>query len=152
MKTTLFALFLAIPLAVFGQGKDAFDACQVLTQADAEKALGKAVAVPELPKGKKPVVSATCTWMAGDDSVSAQFMGGKTDAEVKKAFDEMRLQYQTKPVMLASGMEGFWSAKTGKFYALKGRTAVIVGLGSPRLNERDADKSRNLAIALLEKM
>ena len=151
MMKTLIALILAVPLVVFGQGRDAFDACQVLTQADAEKALGKAVAVPELPKGKKPVVSATCTWMAGEDSVSAQFIGGKTDAEVKKAFDEMRLQYQTKPVMM-SGMEGFWSAKTGKFYALKGRTAVIVGLGSPKLNERDAEKTRNLAISLLAKM
>jgi hypothetical protein len=148
MKKTLIAFLLALPLAAFAQGKDAFDACQVLTQADAEKALGKAVAVPELPKGKKPVASATCTWMAGEDSVSAQFIGGKTDADVKKAFDEMRLQYQTKPVMM-TGMEGFWSAKTGKFYALKGRTAVIVGLGSPKLNERDADKSRKLAESLL---
>jgi hypothetical protein len=151
MKNALIALILALPLSAFGQGKDAFDACQVLTQADAEKALGKAVAVPELPKGKKPVVSATCTWMAGEDSVSAQFIGAKTDAEAKKAFDEMRLQFQTKPVMM-SGMEGFWGGKTGKFYALKGRTAVIVGLGSPRLNERDADKTRKLAEALLAKM
>jgi hypothetical protein len=151
MKKILLALVLVLPFAASGQGKDAFDACQVLTQADAEKALGKAVAVPEIPKGKKPVASATCTWMAGEDSVSAQFIGGKTDADVKKAFDEMRLQYQTKPMML-SGMEGFWSARTGKFYALKGRTAVIVGLGSPRLNERDVEKSRNLAVSLLNKM
>ena len=151
MKKTLIALFLALPMAAFGQSKDAFDACLVLTQADAENALAKPVAVPELPKGKKYVPSATCTWMAGEDSVSAQFMGGKTDAEVKKSFDEMRLQYQTKPVMM-SGMEGFWSAKTGKFYALKGRIGVIVGIGSPRLNERDADKSRKLAEALLAKV
>jgi hypothetical protein len=151
MKKILIILVLALPMAAFGQSKDVFDACQVLTQEDAEKALGKPVAVPELPKGKKPVPSATCTWTAGEDSVSAQFIGAKTDAEVKKAFDEMRLQYQTKPVMM-TGIEGFWSAKTGKFYALKGRTAVIVGLGSPRLNERDADKSRKLAVALLDKM
>jgi hypothetical protein len=151
MKHSLMALFLALPLAVLGQGREAFDACQLLTQADAEKALGKAVAVPESPKGKKPVASATCTWMAGEDSVSAQFIAGKTDAEAKKTFDDLRLQFQTKPVML-SGMEGFWSAKTGKFYALKGRTAVIVGLGSPHLNARDADKSRNLAVALLAKL
>jgi hypothetical protein len=151
MQKTLIALFLALPLAAFGQSKDAFDACQVLTQADAEKALGKAVAVPELPKGKKPVVSSTCTWTAGEDSVSAQFIGAKTDAEAKKAFDEMRLQFQTKPVMM-SGMEGFWSAKTGKFYALKGRTVVIVALGSPRLNERDAEKNRRIAEFLLNKL
>jgi hypothetical protein len=151
MKKSLIACLLALPLAVLAQGKDAFDACQLLTQADAEKALGKAVAVPELPKGKKAVVSATCTWTAGEDIVSAQFIGAKTDADAKKAFDEMRLQFQTKPVML-TGMEGFWSAKSGKFYALKGRTAVIVGLGSPKLNERDAEKSRNLAVALLAKI
>jgi len=151
MRKTLIALLLALPLAAFGQGKEAFDACQVLTQADAEKALGKAVAAPELPKGKKPTASATCTWMAGEDSVSAQFLGGKTDADLKKTFDEMRLEYQTKPILLP-GMEGFWSAKTGKFYALKGHVAVIVALGSPRLNERDAEKTRKLAQALLAKM
>ncbi len=151
MKKILITLVLALPMAAFGQSKDAFDACQVLTQADAEKALGKPVAVPELPKGKKPVPSATCTWTAGEDSVSAQFIGAKTDAEAKKAFDEMRLQYQTKPLMM-SGMEGFWSAKTGKFYALKGRTAVIVALGSPRVNERDAEKSRVIAEFLLNKL
>lgn len=151
MMKILIAFVLTVPMAVFGQSKDAFDACQVLTQADAEKALGKAVAVPELPKGKKPVVSSTCTWMAGEDTVSAQFIGGKTDAEVKKSFDEMRLQFQTKPVMM-SGMEGFWSGKTGRFYALKGRTAVIVALGSPKLNERDAEKSRKIAEFLLNKL
>jgi hypothetical protein len=152
MKRILITAFLAFPALCLAQGaKEAFDACAVLTQTDAESVLGKPVVAPEPPKGKKPAPSATCTYLAGDDTVSAQFAAGKTDAEAKKAFDEMRLQFQTKPVMM-TGMEGFWSGKTGKFYALKGRNSVIVALGSSRLNERDADRSRKLAELLLGKL
>src|SRR5258705_10084848 len=99
-------------------GQEAFDACDVFTQDDAQKALGTAAAgEPVNPKVKRPKVVAICTYSGFKDgkpvAASAQFKFGKTDADAHSAFEEHRMQVQTKP-MLISGAEAFWSAKTGQ--------------------------------------
>lgn len=137
--------------------QDTFDACDVLTQADAEAALGTtAQGEPVNPKVKRPKVVPTCTYTGLKDgkpvSASAQFRFGKTEPDTQRAFDEHRLQVQTKPLMMP-GVEGaFWSAKTGQMNVRKGRTWVTVSVGSPRLNEREMEQARKLAEAIVKKL
>lgn len=148
------AAALALPGAAFAQ--DAFDACEVFTQADAEKALGVAAAPePVNPKVKRPKVVATCTYNGFKDgkpvAASAQFRFGKTDQDAQRAFDEARLQFQTKP-MLISGSDAFWSAKTGQMNLRKGRTWLTLAIGPAKLSERDADQAKKLAEILVKKL
>jgi hypothetical protein len=136
--------------------EDAFDACDIFTQADAQKALGvPAAGEPANPKVKRPKVVTVCTYNGFKDSTpvaaSAQFRFGKTEAEAQKAFDEARMQFQTKP-MLISGVESFWSGKTGQMHIRKGRTWITVSLGPARLSDRDANEARKLAEILARKM
>ena len=156
------AMALAALLAIGTAGipaaaQDAFDACDVLTQADAEKALGTtAEAEPVNPKVKRPKVVATCTYHGYKDgkpvAASAQFRFGKTEADAQRAFDEYRLQVQTKPLMIP-GLEGvFWSSKTGQMNLRKGRTWVTVSVGPAKLNERDMEQARKLAEVLGKKL
>jgi hypothetical protein len=134
----------------------AFDACELFTQADAETALGTpAAGEPVNPKVKRPKVVATCTYNGVKDgkpvAASAQFRFGKTEAEAQKAFDDARMQFQTKP-MLISGAEAFWSAKTGQMNLRKGRTWVTASVGPARLNEREMNDARKLAEILIKKL
>ena len=136
--------------------EDAFDACDIFTQADAEKALGvPAAGEPVNPKVKRPKVIPVCTYNGLKESApvaaSAQFRFGKTEADAQKAFDEARMQFQTKP-MLIPGMDAFWSGKTGQMHIRKGRTWITVSVGPARLNERDANEARKLAEVLAKKM
>lgn len=137
--------------------QEAFDACDVFTQADAEQALGTAAqGEPVNPKVKRPKVVPTCTYHGYKEgkavAASAQFRFGKTEADALRAFDEHRLQVQTKPLMIP-GVEGvFWSAKTGQMNLRKGRTWVTVSVGSPKPNERDMDQARKLAELLIKKL
>lgn len=148
------AAALALPGAAFAQ--DAFDACEVFTQADAEKALGVAAAPePVNPKVKRPKVVATCTYNGFKDgkpvAASAQFRFGKTDQDAQRAFDEARLQFQTKP-MLISGSDAFWSAKTGQMNLRKGRTWLTLAIGPAKLSEREAEQAKKLAEILVKKL
>jgi len=151
------ALLAAVSATWPAAAQEAFDACDVLTQADAEQALGTAAqGEPVNPKVKRPKVIATCTYHGFKDgkpvAASAQFRFGKTDSEAQRAFDEHRLQVQTKPLMIP-GIEGaFWSSKTGQMNLRKGRTWVTVSVGSPKLNERDMEQARKLAELLGKKL
>ena len=136
--------------------EDAFDACDIFTQADAEKALGvPAAGEPVNPKVKRPKVVPVCTYNGSKDSTpvvaSAQFRFGKTEADAQKAFEEARMQFQTKPMLIA-GVEAFWSGKTGQMHMRKGRTWITVSLGPARLHERDPNEARKLAEILARKM
>jgi len=136
--------------------QDAFDACDVFTLVEAKRVLG-AAAEPEPvnPKAKKPKVIPTCTWWASKDgkpiSASATFRFAKTEADAQRAFDEEKLKFQTKP-MLIGGASAFWSAKQGAIQLLKGRTWVVASVGGPKPAERDADASKKLAEALEKKL
>ena len=147
------AAFLAVaPL----RAQEAFDACDIFTAADAEAVLGTTVAAePVNPKVKRPKVVPTCTYTGFKDGnpveARAQFRFGKTNEEAQHAFEEHRLQVQTKP-MLMPGAEMFWSAKTGQMNLRKGRAWVQVTVGAPKAGERDIDSAKKLAETLAKKM
>jgi hypothetical protein len=147
-------------LAAMGLGahaaEETFDACDVFTQADAEKVLGTTAATePVNPKLKRPKVIPNCTYRGFKDgkpvSATVQFRFGKTEGDAERAFEDARMQFQTKP-MLISGTQAFWSAKTGQMNLRKGRTWITVMVGGEKPNERDAGESRKLAEVLAKKL
>ena len=153
-------LILTALLVFFGPAawavEETFDACDVFTQADAEKALGTAAAGETFnPKVKRPKVIPVCTYNGFKEgkpvAASVQFRFGKTDAEALKAFDESRMVNQTKP-MLISGTDAFWSAKTGQMNLRKGRTWITVAVGPAKLSERDPADAKKLAEILAKKL
>jgi hypothetical protein len=137
--------------------EEAFDACEVFTQADAEKALGAAAAPePVNPKVKRPKVVPHCTYTGFKDNqpitASVQFRFGKNDAETRAAFDENKLQFQTKPIILPGIESAFWSAKTGQMNIRKGRTWVTLSVGTAKISERQMDDAKKLAEILAKKI
>lgn len=137
--------------------QESFDACEVLTQAEAEKALGTTVAGEAInPKVKRPKVALSCTYTGVNKdgnpvAANALFKFARTDAEAQKGFDDARLQFQTKPMYIA-GAEAFWSAKTGQMNLRKGRTWLIVSVGPVKTADRDVDQTRRLAELLARKL
>jgi hypothetical protein len=147
----------AIPAGAVEQ-VPAFDACQVFTQADAEAALGgPAQPPPENPKVKqRPKVIPACTYTASREGkvlvAGAHFRFGKTDAEADRAFEESRLQLQTKPFLIRGADAAFWSARTGEMNVRKGRTWVSLAVGPEKPADRDMDVARKAAEALVKKL
>ena len=146
---------LAAAAVTSAAAQDTFDACNVFTAADAEAALGTtAAAEPVNPKAKRPKVVLACTYNGFKDNkpvaATAQFKFARTEAEAQKAFDDARLQYQTKPLYL-SGAEAFWS-KTGQLNVRKGRTWLTLAVGPAKVNERDIDQAKKLAEILVKKL
>jgi hypothetical protein len=152
-------LMLAAGLAAGGMTAAAaqdFDACEVFTQADAQKALGVTVEPePVNPKARRPKVIPTCTWWASRDgkpwSASATFRFARTEDDARRAFDAEKLAFQTKP-MLVNGSSAFWSAKQGTVQFLKGRTWVVIAVGGAKPAERDADAAWKVAGVLEKKL
>ena len=146
----------AITAVAARPAEEHFDACDIFTQADAEKALGTAAAPePVNPKVRRPKVVTTCTYDGFKDgkpvAASVQFRFGRNDDEARQAFEAARLQYQTKPLLLP-GAEAFWSAKTGQMNVRKGRTWLTLSIGGPKVAERDDDQAKKLAEILLPKI
>jgi len=136
--------------------EEPFDACEVFTQPDAEKALGTTAAPePVNPKARRPKVVATCTYNGFRDgkavAASVQFRFGRSEAEAQQAFDEARLQLQSKPLLI-SGAQAFWSGRMGQLYLRKGRTWIVVSSGSEKPAERGIDEARKLAEILAAKL
>ena len=136
--------------------QDTFDAADLFTQAEAQKALGvPAEAEPVNPKARKPKVVPTCTWRGSKDgkpvSASATFKFARTDADAQRAFEDEKLKFQSKPLLI-DGVSAFWSAKLGTLQFLKGRTWVVVAVGGAKPVERDADASRKVAEVILKKL
>lgn len=154
--TTMTAAALAACAALGAAAQDAFDACEVFTQADARKVLGANVdPEPVNPKAKRPKVIPTCTWWSSKDgkpiSASATFRFARTEADAQRAFGDEKLKFQTKP-MLIGGATAFWSAKQGSLQLLKGRTWVVVAVGGDKPAERDPDAARKVAETLEKKL
>jgi hypothetical protein len=136
--------------------EEAFDACTVFTEAEAQAGLGVAAAPePQNPKVKRPKVVLTCTYQGFKESkpvsASTTFKFGRTEAETQKAFDDARLQFQTKPLFI-SGAEAFWSAKTGQLNLRKGRTWLVIAAGPAPIVERDMDVARKIAELMVKKL
>ena len=154
--TTMTAAALAAWAAMGACAQDAFDACEVFTQADAQKVLGVNVdPEPVNPKAKRPKVISTCTWWTSREgkpfSASANFRFARTEADAQRAFDDEKLKFQSKP-MLIGGATAFWSAKQGALQLLKGRTWLVVAVGGAKPAERDAEASRKVAEMLVKKL
>jgi len=152
--------FLAVTAAALAatgaRAQEAFDACNVFTAADAEAAMGTtAGAEPVNPKVKRPKVVLNCTYNGFKDNkpvtATAQYKFSRNDAESQRAFDEARLQFQTKP-MYISGAEAFWSGKTGQLNVRKGRTWIVLSVGPQKVNERDIEQAKKLAEILVKKL
>ena len=138
------------------QAQDAFDACSVFTQEDAGKVMGApAAAEPANPKVKRPKVVLGCTYTSSKDgkpiAATAQFRIARTPDEAARLFDEARLQFQTKP-MLISGADAFWSGKTGQMHVRKGKTWATLSVGGQKPGERDVDAAKRLAEILVAKL
>ena len=159
MKALRFGIHALIGLALAGPAfaaEDAFDACDVFTQQDAEAALGtSAQPEPINPKVKRPKVVTKCTYNGFKEgkpvAATAEFRFGRTEADVKSAFGEHRLQVQTKPILL-SGAEAFWSGKTGQMNVRKERTWVQLSVGPAKPADRDPDQARKAVDVLLKKL
>ena len=154
-RAVLFTLGLAA-VALPVPAQDAFDACNVFTQEDAGKAMGApAAAEPANPKARRPRVVLGCTYTSSRDgkpiAATAQFKITRTPDEAARLFDEARLQFQTKP-MLISGADAFWSGKTGQMHLRKGKTWVTLSVGPQKPSERDVDAAKRLAEILVGKI
>ena len=153
---TMFMALLAAGAVANASAQEAFDACDLFTLAEAQKALG-AAAEPEPvnPKAKKPKVVPACTYRGTKDgkpvSASATFRFARTDADAQRAFDEEKLKFQTKP-MIIGGLPAFWSAKLGNLQLLKGRTWLVVAVGGAKPVDRDAEASKKVAELLAKKL
>lgn len=145
-------LIAALPVAA----EEAFDACALFTQEDAEKAAGTSMSgEPVNPKVKRPKVVTQCTYNGSKEgkavAASAQFRFLRTPDEANKVFEEARLQYQTKP-MLMPGAETFWSGKQGQMHVRKGKAIVTLTVGPAKPNERDIEQAKKLAELLIKKL
>ena len=152
----IFAAFAAAMLAFPASAQENFDACAVFTLEDAQKVLGPdAAGEPANPKAKRPKVVPTCAYSATKDgkrvTASATFRTGRSNDEAQRAFEEARMKYQTKP-MLISGADAFWSAKTGELSLRKGKASLTIAVGPAQLNLREVNDARKLAEILLKKL
>lgn len=137
--------------------EEPFDACQVFTQEDAQKALGVvAAAEPVNPKVKRPKVVTACAYNGFKEGkpveAKAQFRFAKTEAETQRAFDDEKLKVATKPLLISGADASFWSAKTGQMNVRKGRAWVVVSVGPPKPAEREMEPAKGLAEALARKL
>lgn len=156
MKTIGLVAAVSMALALPAHAQDAFDACEVFTQADAEAALGTtAQPEPVNPKVKRPKVVTKCTYNGFKEgkpvAATAEFRFGRNEGDVRGAFNEHRMQVQTKPILLP-GVEGFWSAKTGQMNLRKERTWVTLSVGAPKVSDRDLDSAKKLAELIAKKI
>ena len=136
--------------------QEPFDACNVFTQQDAEQALGAAATGEAAnPKGKRPRVVSNCTYSGVKDgkavSATAQFKLARSNEEAQKAFEEARLQHQTKP-MLLPGAEAFWAGKAGVMHLRKGKSWVVLTVGPTKVSDRDPNDAKKLAEILAKKL
>lgn len=158
MRNTTAAAVMAVfaLVAMPAAAQDAFDACTVFTQEDAEKALGtNADPEPVNPKAKRPRVVLACAYHGNKEgkpvSATAQFRFARTQDEQARAFDEARLQHQTKP-MLLTGAEAFWAGKAGQMHVRKGRAWFTLTVGSANVREREFEAAKRLAETLVKKL
>jgi hypothetical protein len=136
--------------------EESFDACEIFTVEDAQKILGKdAAPEPVNPKVKRPKVIPSCTYLATRDNVkiaaTAVFKWGKTNEDTQRAFEDARMQFQTKP-MLIEGAQAFWAGKQGEMMLRKGRTWITISVGPAAPTQRDLNETRRLAEILVKKL
>jgi len=157
LKTTILGIAAALLATSAWAQPQAFDACQVFTQADAEAALGGPAQPPvEIPKVRKPKVIPACTYTGTHDgkpvTATAHFRFGHNDDETARAFEDARLKFQTKPLLIRGVDGAFWSGRTGEMNLRKGRTWVSLAIGPQKPVERDIEVARKAAESLAKKL
>ena len=155
IRDTLMAAALVAAIAVPAGAQDGFDACAVFTQEDAEKALGAAAVGEQANAKKRPRVVTQCSYSGVRDgkpvTASAQFKVLRNNEEAQRAFEDARLQHQTKPLLL-SGAEAFWAGKSGVMHVRKGKAWVTLTVGTAETSKRDVNDARKLAEILVRKL
>lgn len=156
MRSTAILVVTLASFASASVAQEAFDACEVFTQADAEAALGTtAQPEPVNPKVKRPRVVTKCTYTGFKEgkpvSAVAEFRFFRSEGDARSGFGDHRLQVQTKPILL-SGTEAFWSSKTGQMNVRKDRTWVTLSIGPAKPSERDADQAKKAAELVVKKL
>ena len=154
--STILAAALAAAFLPPASAQEAFDACTVFTQADAEKVLGAAAARDSANTNvKRPKVVTQCPYSGIREgkavTATTQFRLARNNEEAQRAFEEARLQHQTKP-MLLSGGEMFWAGKAGVMHMRKGRSMVTLTVGPSKVSERDPNEAKKLAEILATKL
>ncbi len=150
------AVLLAVTLgAGAARAEEPFDACALFTQADAEKALGTPAAAEPAASARHPKTIPDCTYRGVKDgkpvAAAVHFRFARSEAEAQQAFEEARLDLQTKPLILGDA-DAFWSAKTGQMNLRKGRTWLTVSVGPAKPEERDEESAKKLAEILASKI
>ena len=160
MRTGSFTRILAILATAAAMrpavAQDSFDACEVFTLEDAQAVLGnEATGEPANPKVKKPKVIPACTYHSSKDgakvAATAAFKWGKNNEDTQRAFEDARMQFQTKPMLIA-GAEAFWAGKQGEMMLRKGRTWITLSVGPATPAQRDINTAKKLAEILVKKM
>jgi hypothetical protein len=136
--------------------QEAFDACNVFTAEDAKKVLGDSASPePSNPKVRRPKVVLGCAYHGSKDgkaiSATAQFKFARTPDDQARAFEEARLQLQTKP-MLFPGAEAFWAGKSGQMHVRKGKAWVTITVGSANVREREVEPAKRVAQSIVKKL
>ena len=157
LKTTILAAAAAAMVAPAWAQPQTFDACQVFTQADAEAALGGPAQPPvENPKARKPKVVPACAYTGTRDgkpvSATAHFRFGRNDEDTARAFEDDRLKFQTKPLLIRGVDGAFWAGRSGEMNIRKGRTWVTLAIGPQKPAERDMEVARKAAESLAKKL
>jgi hypothetical protein len=153
------AFVVAVPVALAAE--QPFDACQLFTQADAQQAAGAPVQPPpENPRAKRPKVAPkvipACMYSGTKDGkpvvANVQFHFTKSDAETLREFEDNRMRFQTKPLLIPGIDAAFWSGKSGEMNLRKGGTWVTVTVGPDKPAERDMETARKAAESLAKKL
>jgi hypothetical protein len=159
LKMVPAALIVAAPAVMAAE--QAFDACQVFTQGDAQQVVGAPMqSPPEPPRGKHPKpapkVVPACMYSGVKDgkpvAASVRFHFTKSDAETLREFEDNRMRIQTKPLLIPGIDAAFWSARTGEMNLRKGNTWVTLTIGPEKAVEREMDSARKLAETLAKKL
>jgi hypothetical protein len=152
------AFVVAVPVALAAE--QPFDACQVFTQGDAQLAVGAPVQLPpENPRAKHkvaPKVIPACMYSGTKDGkpvvANIHFHFARSEAETLREFEDNRMRFQTKPLLIPGIDAAFWSGKSGEMNLRKGGTWVTLTVGPDKPSERDIDAARKAAESLAKKL
>jgi hypothetical protein len=108
------------------------------------------------PKVRKPKVIPACTYTGTRDgkpvSATAHFRFARNDDEASREFEDSRLRFQTKPLLIRGVDGAYWSGRTGEMNIRKGRTWVALAIGPQQPAERDMEAARKAAESLAKKL
>lgn len=135
----------------------AFDACEIFTLAEAQRVMETRLDGDEpRAKARRARTASACSYRGVKEGVPveahAHFRFASTDDDAQRAFEEARMNLQTKPFLMPGGGEAFWSARTGEMNVRKGRAWVTLSAGPDAIEQRDLEAARRLAEMIARKL